>query len=125
MMSLTALRVIAWVHAAGISLQPVFAGVYLNGSPAGMRMHESVGLALVFLGLTQLLLATIWWRAGGRVTAPAAALLITAGEVLQVAMGYSRDLAIHIPLGIGLVASAIAFAFWTNSKSIQREQVAA
>ena len=29
-------------------------------------------------------------------------------------MGYSRQLAIHIPLGIALVAGTVAFAFWAN-----------
>ncbi|MGW7681818.1 hypothetical protein ACWGID_13820 [Kribbella sp. NPDC054772] len=113
MMSLRALQLLAGVHAVGICLQPVFAGVYLNGSPAGLRMHEPTGLALVFLGLAQLLVATIWWRSGGRWTAPAVSLLIVAGEVGQVVVGYSRQLAIHIPLGIALVAASVAFAYWT------------
>ncbi|HZX01674.1 hypothetical protein [Kribbella sp.] len=112
-----ALRATAGLHAVAICLQPVFAGVYLNGSPAGMRMHEPTGHALVFIGLAQLLAATFWWRTGGRWTAPAASLLITAGEVVQVTMGYSRQLAIHIPLGVALVASTVAFAIWINRRA--------
>ena len=107
---LNALRVTAAVHALAICLQPVFAGVYLNGSPSGLRLHEPIGLALAFLGLAQLLLATIWWRAGGDRIAPAASLLIMAGEVVQIAMGYGRQLAIHVPLGIALVVVSVAFA---------------
>jgi hypothetical protein len=106
------LRATAGLHAGLICLQPVFAGVYLNGTPVGMRMHEHTGLILVLAGLAQLLAATFWWRTGGRWTAPAASLLIVAGEVVQVAMGYSRQLAIHIPLGVALVASTVAFAVW-------------
>lgn len=113
MKSLTALRLVAGLHAVAICLQPILAGVYLNGSGPAMRLHEPIGLALTFLGLIQLLIATIWWRAGGPIFAPAATLLITLGEVLQVSMGYSRQLAIHIPLGIALVATAIAYAVWT------------
>jgi len=30
-----------------------------------MRMHEPVGLSLVFVALAQLLVATIYWRSGG------------------------------------------------------------
>lgn len=114
---LYALRVVAGLHALAICLQPVFAGVYLNGSPAGMQMHEPTGLALVALGVVQLLAAAFWWRTGGRWTLPAASLLIVTGEVVQVAMGYSRQLAIHIPLGVALVASAVAFAFWVNRRT--------
>ncbi|NIK56649.1 hypothetical protein [Kribbella shirazensis] len=106
------LRALSGLHAVAICLQPVFAGIYLNGSPGGLRMHEPIGHALAYLGLAQLLAATIWWRKGGRWTGPAVSLLILAGEAVQIAMGYSRHLAMHVPLGIGLVASTVAFAFW-------------
>ncbi|WUJ72687.1 hypothetical protein OG809_05325 [Kribbella soli] len=126
MKALMVLRVTAGLHAVVICLQPVFAGIYLDGSPGGMRMHEPTGLAIVFLGLAQLLVATIWWRAGGRWQAAAASLLIWVGEVVQVSMGYSRQLAIHIPLGIALVATSVALAFWINRRRpADREQVAA
>jgi hypothetical protein len=118
MKSLTALRAVAGLHAVAICLQPAFAGIYLNGSGAAMRMHEPTGLALTFAGLIQLLVATIWWRSGGRLLAPAVTLLITVGEGLQVATGYTRQLAIHIPLGIALVAGAVAFAAWTTRQRV-------
>ena len=118
MMSLTALRLVACVHAVAICLQPVFAGIYLNGSGAAMRLHEPTGLALTFTGLVQLLIAMIWWRSGGRLLAPAATLLITLGEGFEVAMGYTRQLAIHIPLGIALVGGAVAFAVWTTRQRV-------
>jgi hypothetical protein len=115
---LNALRATAWVHALAICLQPVFAGSYLDGSPSGLRLHEPIGLALAFLGLAQLLLATIWWRTGGRRPAPVVSLLIVTGEVFQIAMGYSRQLAIHVPLGIALVAASVAFAFWVGKRQV-------
>jgi hypothetical protein len=122
MKALTVLRVTAVLHAVAICLQPVFAGIYLNGSPDGMRMHEPTGLAIVFLGLAQLLAATIWWRTSGRWQAPVMSLLILIGEVFQVAMGYSRQLAVHIPLGIALVATTVALAFWINRQRVSRQQ---
>ncbi|WP_371404999.1 hypothetical protein OHA10_04945 [Kribbella sp. NBC_00662] len=130
MKALTVLRMTAALHAVAICLQPVFAGIYLDGSPGGMRMHEPTGLAIVFLGLAQLLIATIWWRAGGRWQAAAVSLLILVVEVVQVSMGYSRQLAIHIPLGIALVGGTVAVAFWINRQRVSdrqpdREQVAA
>jgi hypothetical protein len=118
MKALTMLRVTAGVHATAICLQPVFAGVYLDGSPAGMRMHEPTGVALVFIGLAQLLIATIWWRKSRRPAAAVVSLLIFAGEVFQVSMGYTRQLAIHIPLGIALVGATVAFAFWVNRQRV-------
>jgi hypothetical protein len=116
MKSLAALRLVAATHAIAICLQPILAGVYLNGSGGALRIHEPLGLALTFTGLFQLLVATIWWRSGGRLLAPVLALLILLGEGFQVGMGYSRQLALHIPLGIALVAASVAFAFWTGRR---------
>ena len=121
MKSLAALRLVAAIHATAICLQPVLAGIYLNGSGAALRMHEPIGLGLTIAGLVQLLIAIIYWRAGGRLVAPTVTLLITLGEGLQVAMGYSRQLALHIPLGIALVAGAVAFACWTYSPAARTE----
>jgi hypothetical protein len=114
MKSLAALRLVAATHAIAVCLQPVLAGVYLNGSGGALRIHEPLGLGLTFLGLFQLLVAMIWWRSGGRPLAPVLALLILLGEGFQVGMGYSRQLVLHIPLGIALVAASVAFAFWTG-----------
>ncbi|WP_350281076.1 hypothetical protein [Kribbella sp. HUAS MG21] len=112
MKALHVLRVLSGLHAVAICLQPVFAGVYLNGSPAGLRMHEPTGHLLAYVGLAQLLAATIWWRKGGRWTAPAVSLLILVGEAVQIGMGIDRQFALHVPLGIALVASTVAFALW-------------
>ena len=113
MKSLAVLRVVALTHAVAICLQPLLAGAYLNGSGAAMRIHEPIGLGIVFLGLSQLLVATIWWRAGGRGRAVALTAAMLIGEVIQVSMGYTRNLVLHIPLGITLVGAAVAFAVWT------------
>ena len=116
---LVPLRVVAGLHAVAICLQPVLAGAYLNGAGPALRMHEPLGLSLAGIGLLQLLIATAWWRTGGRGIAPVVALLILAGEVLQIAMGYSRQLAVHIPLGVALVAGTVAFAVWINRRPAQ------
>ncbi|MEV8374670.1 hypothetical protein AB0P21_18155 [Kribbella sp. NPDC056861] len=113
MKSLVMLRLLAVLHAVAVCLQPVLAGLYLNGSSAAIRLHEPIGLALAFLALGQLLLATIYWRSGGRASAVLASLLLLTAEAVQIAMGYSRQLALHIPLGIAIVAIACAFAVWT------------
>jgi len=113
MKSLVVLRVVAVVHAVAVCLQPVLAGAYLNGSGAAMRMHEPLGLGLAFVCLAQLLMATIYWRSGGRGSAVLVTLLLLVAEAFQISMGYARQLAVHIPLGITIVAIVCAFAVWT------------
>ena len=107
MKSLAALRLVAATHAIAVCLQPVLAGVYLNGSGGALRIHEPLGLGVAFLCLGQLLVATICWRSGGRGLAATLALALLLGEGLQIGMGYSRQLALHIPLGIAIVATPV------------------
>lgn len=113
MKSLVVLRAVAAVHAVAVCLQPVLAGAYLNGSSAAMRVHEPLGLGVAFVSIGQLLAATIYWRSGGRGSAALVTLLLLAAESFQIAMGYNRQLALHLPLGIAIVAIACAFAVWT------------
>lgn len=108
-----ALRLVALTHAVAICLLPVLAGVYLNGSSAAIRIHEPLGMAVAVIGLVQLILATLWWRSGGRPTAALVSLLIVLGEILQSIVGHTRDMAVHVPLAIALVAGTVSFAVWT------------
>jgi hypothetical protein len=114
MKSLAALRLVAAVHAIAICLQPILAGVYLNGSGTAIRIHEPIGMAVATIAIVQLLPATIWWRSGGRFAAPLVSLLVLIGESVQIGMGYNRDLSLHLPLGIALVGTVVGFALWTR-----------
>ncbi len=106
------------LQAVAICVQPIAIGVYLNGSVAGLKIHEPVGLALAFLGLGQLIVAIVYWRRGGRLLAPVTALLILSLEAVQIAMGYSRQSAVHIPLGVVLVGTAVCFAGWICRRTV-------
>jgi hypothetical protein len=110
---LVLLRAVAVTHAVAVCLQPVLAGLYLNGSGGAMRLHEPIGLGLALLCVGQLLLATMYWRSGGRGSAVLVTLLLLLAEGLQIAMGYSRQLAWHLPLGLAVVGIACSFAVWT------------
>jgi len=113
MKSLAVLRLIAVLHAIAICVQPIAIGSYLNGSLTGLRIHEPVGIALTFVGLGQLVVAIVYWRSGGHPAAPVAAALIMSAEAVQAAMGFNKQLAIHIPLGIALIGSTVGFAIWS------------
>lgn len=115
---LRVLRAVAVLQAVAICVQPIAIGVYLNGSVAGLKIHEPVGLALAFLGLGQLIVAIVYWRRGGRLLAPVTALLILSLEAVQIAMGYSRQSAVHIPLGVVLVGTAVCFAGWICRRTV-------
>lgn len=113
MKSLAVLRVVAVAHAAAACLQPVFAGSYLSGHSSAMRMHSPIGHGLALIALAQLLVATIYWRSGGRRWPVLLTLAVVLAEGLQIAMGFARQLAVHIPLGVGIVMTTLVFAAWT------------
>ncbi|WP_405061987.1 hypothetical protein OG474_10105 [Kribbella sp. NBC_01505] len=124
MKSLAVLRLVAVLHAAAICLQPIAIGIYLNGSTTGLQIHEPVGIGLAFVGLTQLVVAIVYWRCGGRLLAPLIALAILAAEAVQIAMGFNKQLAIHIPLGVALIGSTVCFAAWTCRRVVRTEVAA-
>jgi len=110
---LVVLRAVAVAHAIAVCLQPFLAGAYLNGSGAAMRLHEPIGHGAASLVLVQLLIATLYWRSGGRGSAVVVTVLLLAAEGIQIGIGYSRQLALHIPVGVAIVAIACVFAAWT------------
>jgi hypothetical protein len=124
MKSLAALRLVAALHAVAVCLQPVLAGVYLNGSGAAMRLHEPIGLGVAVVSMAQLPIAIVYWRSGGRGSAVLVTLLLLVAESFQIAMGYTRQLALHLPLGVTIVAIACAFAVWTFRKAAQGRRTA-
>ncbi|TDO49178.1 hypothetical protein EV643_106147 [Kribbella sp. VKM Ac-2527] len=119
------LRLVAVTHAIAVGLQPVLAGVYLNGSSTANRIHEPLGNTIALLCITQLLVATIWWRTGGRLTAVLATAGILAAESVQIGMGYSRQLALHVPLGIAIVAATVALTLWMFGRTPRSTEVVA
>lgn len=43
-----------------------------------------------------------------------------AALVFQFGAGYNRELALHIPLGVGIVATSVLFAVWTWCPAARR-----
>ena len=108
------MRLVAVTHATAAFLQPVLAGSYLSGSPGAIRGHEAVAQSLSVVAIIQLLAATIYWRPGGGRGWPLlATLAIFGAEGYQIGLGYNRELAVHIPLGVSIVFASCAFAIWT------------
>lgn len=105
------LRIAVLIHTFAVAVQPFLAGAYLDGSSGAMTGHEPLGLATAIVAIGQLLAAVLYWRPGGGGAGPAAiALVLLAADGFQVAMGYTRALAVHIPLGVGIVVLSVGFA---------------
>ena len=122
MKSLTALRVTAVLHAAVTCLQPVLAGSYLTGNSAAIQAHRTIGLGLAGPALLQLLAATIYWRAGGRGWPALLTVAVLLAEGVQAGAGFHRQFALHVPLGVAIVGTTVAFAGWTVRPAAHRRR---
>ncbi|GAB2894494.1 hypothetical protein GCM10027074_72900 [Streptomyces deserti] len=109
------LRATLLLHAALALAQPVSAGSYLSGNFDILATHGNSGILLV--------VATAVWGAAalGHVAANRGAgwpllLLVPVvfmAEGIQIGMGHQRNLAVHIPLGVFIVLTAVLLAIWS------------
>src|SRR5918998_4534868 len=92
------LRITATVQLVLLVLQPIMIGRYLDGSYAMIKAHSDIAttlslIALLFIGIT------IWYSvAGGRWWVLPFGVILALAIEAQVAMGYARQLGIHVPL---------------------------
>ena len=63
--------------------------------------------------MIQFAAAVLFWRPGRGPGWPAlATAALFFAEGMQIGMGYTRVLAIHVPLGVAIVASLLALSVW-------------
>jgi hypothetical protein len=120
-LSLWFLRTVLTVHLVAVLAQPVLAGLFLTGDVDAITVHGTIGTFVVLFGLV-VVAATIAYVLGGRGrlwVLPVAVVLFLA-EGFQVGMGYSRQLQIHVPLGVAIVTTAVLLAVWVWSPSARR-----
>ena len=119
--SLWTLRFLLTGHLVAVLAQPVLAGRYLTGDVDAITVHGLVGslLSLVAMALMAGALAYVLFGRGRLWVLPATVLLFLA-EGLQIGAGYSRELAVHVPLGVAIVVVAVLLAAWAWTPSAAR-----
>ena len=108
---------LARLQAVMVFVQAVFAGGFLSGR-AGLLKAHGVNAGLLWLVSIAMIVASIAaWRRGrspGWVAAAAGALWVALEA--QIASGESRQLWIHIPLGMALFGGTVAIVIGTRMK---------
>jgi hypothetical protein len=113
-LAVSGLRAVVLAHAALVLAQAAFAGRYLSGDAAGLRLHERNAELIVTLAMVQLVLAVLVWRPGRGPAWPAlASLALWLAEVAQMSLGYGRVLGVHVPLGMAIFGLTVALAIGT------------
>jgi hypothetical protein len=116
--SLWLLRSLITVHLLAVLAQPVLAGLYLTGDVDAIGVHGLVGTLLALVGLVVIGAALAYVLGGrGRLWVLPVAVLLFLAEGFQIAAGYTRQLELHIPLGVAIVVTSVLLAIWVWSPS--------
>ena len=111
------LRALATVHALLVLSQPISIGQYLSGLYDWLGVH-AFGASMVIVSAMLLSVVTIGYAiAGGRPWLAAVGPALFLAEGLQTGMGYQRNLALHVPLGVAIVVATLVFAGWSWSRA--------
>jgi hypothetical protein len=111
--TLSTLRVLAVLHSLCAIGQPTFAGIYLDGDVDALALHEINASMVAGLGVVQLVAAIGYvWAGRGRRWPLWASLGVVLAEQVQTGLGYESEVAIHIPLGVSVIAMQILLTVW-------------
>lgn len=112
-----ALRLVALLVVVAGFAQPVFAGLYLNGSAGALLPHGIVGDTLTLVTLIQLVLAAVHvWRGGGERIVFLAALLVFLATAGTSVAGRLDAMAMHVPLAVVSVSVQLLFVVWLYAR---------
>jgi len=121
-LSLWVLRVTATVHLVLVLAQPVLAGLFLTGSVDAITAHAGVAgvLGITALALVAASIAYVVRRGRLWVLPVTVAQFLAIG--FQMALGYSRTLGGHVPLGVAIasVSLLVAVWLWTPAAAVPR-----
>src|SRR5258708_3878263 len=98
-------RVAMSLAALMLVLQAVLAGQFLAGSFESLRLHRENATYAGLMVLVAALFAVLIWRPGRGPIWPLFATLGLFGLIAaQILLGFARVLAVHIPLGLAIIA---------------------
>jgi hypothetical protein len=107
------LRVVTVLTTLSAFTQAVLAGGVVAGRIEALPLHSTNGLMLALGTLALLVALVLAWRPGG---GPAwtllAGLLMVAATVVQLGLGFSRSLAVHVPLGTTIIIAQVMLLVW-------------
>jgi putative Ca2+/H+ antiporter (TMEM165/GDT1 family) len=107
------LRVVTALATLSAFAQAVLAGGVVAGRIEALPLHSANGLLLALGNVVLLVALVLAWRPGG---GPAwtvfAGLLLAFATMVQLGLGFSRSLAIHVPLGTTVIIAVFMLLVW-------------
>ncbi|MGH3585606.1 MAG: hypothetical protein ACRDQ0_04725 [Pseudonocardia sp.] len=119
--SLWTLRFLLTGHLVAVLAQPVLAGRYLTGDVDAMATHGLIGSLLALVAMGVIAAALLYVLAGrGRLWVLPVAVALFLADGFQIGFGYSRELDLHVPIGVAIVVAAVLLAAWSWTPSAGR-----
>ena len=119
--TLWTLRFLLTGHLVAVLAQPVLAGRYLTGDVDAIKVHGFVGSLLALVAMSLIAGALLYVVGGrGRLWVLPVTVLVFLAEGFQIGIGYSRQLELHIPVGVAIVVAAVLLAAWVWTPSAAR-----
>lgn len=107
-------RVSMTVAAVMLCLQPVYAGEFLSGSYSALQSHnDNADYAAIAVLVAAVCAVVLRWPGGGPRWPLLASVVLFGLTAAQIVTGHARVLAAHVPLGVAIVAVAVALAVWS------------
>jgi hypothetical protein len=117
-------RTVPWTHwlfRAAVTVeavlavaQPIFIGAFLQGQYDALAWHKANATLVGVAAFAMAAAAVLRWRPGrGPGWVPLACVVVAAAVVVQIVLGYSRTLAIHIPLGVLIITTSVLLLVWS------------
>ncbi|MFI2200523.1 hypothetical protein ACH47Z_07025 [Streptomyces sp. NPDC020192] len=111
--TLAVFRAVVTCEAALALGQAVLAGSFLSGHYGALDLHALNATATGLTAVAQIAAAVLLWRPGGGPGWPVlAGVALFGAEAGQIAMGYGRVLAVHVPLGVAIIACTFLMLVW-------------
>jgi hypothetical protein len=106
-------RTVATLYAVATIAQPFLAGMFLSGQFSALAMHETTATIVGLLGIVTIICSVLLWRIGGTSALPLRiSTVLFALIALQIVFGYTKILALHVPLGVALVFGVVRLAVY-------------
>jgi len=107
-------RVAITLAALMLVLQAVLAGQFLAGTFGALGMHRDNATYAGIMVLVAAACALLVWRPGRGPLWPFLATLALFGLIaVQIGLGFGRVLAVHVPLGLAIIALCGRLALWS------------
>lgn len=103
------------VSAATVLLigQPIYAGEFLSGTFGALHTHRenatAAGIAVIVAALAAI---PIRWPGRGPLWPVAASVGLFGLIAVQIVLGFTRLLTVHIPLGVAIIVLAVLLTIW-------------